>query len=313
MIGTAELLVAAAARGSRCATVGRLALARAGSLDRMTVLREAVGESGAEADGDRLGRIAGLIWPESPTVREATALCRAYVPAVVARSGLLAGMVRRLAEDVQDPHAVAEIGDLARALSAVPIMEGLPPADADVVRAARLEETFRHRPAASPEIAGRAVEAARLAERVPTALGERLAAVVLGWLFTPQPSVAHADVLRPLLAGPPAEWFLARYEPRLRDLLAVTDPAKAATLLAAVATCGPDAQRQLDAACAEGLRRRGKRELDAVGRALERQTSVAPPPGTGTWSAWWHDWRAASLGGSLLGNLRAGLQRRHER
>jgi hypothetical protein len=246
-------------------------------------------------------------------VREATALCRAYVPAVVARSGLLAGMVRRLAEDVQDPHAVAEIGDLARALSAVPIMEGLPPAEADIVRAARLEETFRHRPAASPEVAGRAVEAARLAEHVPTALGERLAAVVVGWLFTPQPAVAHADVLRPLLAGRPAEWFLARYEPRLRDLLAVTDPAKAATLLAAVATCGPDAQRQLEAVCAEGLRRRGKRELDAIGRALGRQASVAPPPGTSTWSAWWVDWRAANLGGSLLGNLRAGLQRRHER
>jgi hypothetical protein len=313
---TAELLVAAAAPGSRGAMVGRLALARAGSLDRMTVLREAVGEVGgegdAETDGPRLGWMARLIWPDPPPVREATAICRAYLPAVVARSGLPATLVQRLTEDVQDPHALVEIGALARALSTAPIMEGLAPADQDIVRAARMEETFRDRPTASPDLAARAVDAARLADRVPAALGERLAAVVIGWLLTPQPSVAHADVLGPLLAGRPATWFLARYEPRLRDLLGATDPAKAATLLAGVAACGPSAQRLMDTACVEALRRRSKRELDAVGRALERQTSVAPPA-AGTWSAWWADWRAANLGGSLLGNLRAGLQRRHDR
>ena len=60
-------------------------------------------------------------------VREATAICRAYLPAVVARSGLPATLVQRLTEDVQDPHALVEIGALARALSTVPIMEGLAP------------------------------------------------------------------------------------------------------------------------------------------------------------------------------------------
>jgi hypothetical protein len=220
-------------------------------------------------------------------------------------------LIRRLVEDVRDPVAVAEIGVLARALSAVPIMEALAHADADIVRAARLEETFRGRPDASRELATQAVEAARLAELVPSALGERLAAVVIGWLLTPQPSVAHADVLGPLLAGRPAAWFLTRYEPRLGELLANADPSKVASVLAAVAVCGPGAQRLLDTVCAEALRRRGKRDLDAVGRALEPQTSVAPSH-SGTWSAWWTDWRAANLGGSFLGNLRAGLQRRHE-
>jgi hypothetical protein len=206
---------------------------------------------------------------------------------------------------------VAEIGVLARALSAVPIMDGLPPSDADVVRAARLEETLRGRPEVSRELAAQATEAARLAEHVPTPLGERLAAVVIGWLLVRQPAWVHADVLSSLLTGDPAAWFLARYEPRLRELLGATDPAKAATLLAAVAACG--AQHLVETVCVEALRRRSKRELDAVGRALERQTSVAPPPSATTWSAWWADWRAANLGGSLLGNLRAGLQRRHER
>ncbi len=306
-VATAELLVAAAPPGSRCAMVGRLALARAGSLDRVAVLREVLD---APEDGPRLGWIAGLIWAEPPAAREATAICRAYLPSVVAQSGLTAGMVARLTEDVRDPRAAAELGALARALSAVPIMEGLAPADANIVRAARLEETFRAHPPASPEIAGRAVEAARLAEGVPLTLGDRLAAVVVGWL-SPQPAVAHTDVLRPVLAGPQADRFLARYESRLRDLLAAADPSVAATLLAGVAACGPDAERLVDTACVEALRCRGKRDLDAVGRALEVQISVTAPS-AGTWSGWWAEWRAANLGGSRLGRLRAGLRRRRD-
>ena len=308
-VATAELLVAAAPPGSRCAMVGRLAQARAGSLDRVGVLREALD---APEDGPRLGWIAGLIWAEPPAVREATAICRAFLPSVVAQSGLTAGMVARLTEDVRDPFAAAELGALARALSATPIMDGLAPADADIVRAARLEDTFRARPVASPEIAGRAVEAARLAESVPQALGDRLATVVVGWLLIPQPSVAHADVLGPVLAGPRADRFLARYESRLRDLLAAADPSVAAALLAAVVACGPGADRLVDTACVEALRRRPKRDLDEVGRALEVQISVAPPS-AGTWSGWWADWRAANLGGSRLGALRAGLRRRRGR
>jgi hypothetical protein len=55
-----------------------------------------------------------------------------------------------------------------------------------------------YRPTISRNVAY--LSATRLAEAVPPALGDRLAAVVVGWL-SPQPAIAHADVLGPVLAG----------------------------------------------------------------------------------------------------------------
>lgn len=315
-VTTAELLLEAAPPGSRCAMVARLALARDGRLDRITTLREVVGEAADEDGASRLGWIAGLIWPDPPSAGEATAICRSFLPAVVAQSGLPTQLARRLVLDTREPAAAAEVGALARSLSAVPIMEVLDPADADVVRAARLEEMFRDRPEPSPDTAARAVEAARLAERVEVVLGERLAETVAAWLLTPQPTAAHAGVLRGVVTGTPAERFLTRYGRRLRELLTAADPQVVAAVLPAVAASvrdSPRAEHLLRTVCVESLRQRRKRDLDQVGRSLELQrgtlASLAPPT-VGGWPAWWEHWRAANVPGSVLGGLRAGLQRR---
>ena len=307
--GAAELLRSAAPPESRCATVARLALARAGRRDRAATLRRAVGAESAH----ELARYVDLIWPDLPSAADAATICRSFEPSVVARSGVAALLVRSLVAHARDSEAAGD-GGLARALSAVPITEALTLAEAEVVRAARLTELFRDRPVISDDAAARAAEAARLAERVEPAVGDRVADTVAAWLLAQRHTAFHAGVLAATVVGPPADRFLSRYGGRLRVLLAGADPAIVAAILPAVAVharFAPRMQHLLDTACAEGLRQRRKRELDQVGRALKDQrealATVAPPPPARDWPAWWDDWRAARLSRSTQSGLRIEL------
>jgi GTPase-associated protein 1, N-terminal domain type 2/GTPase-associated protein 1, middle domain len=304
----AQLLLDVAAEGSRCAVVSRLALARAGRLDRVETLRQVVGVD----DAHRLARHADLIWSEPPSAAEATVICRSFLPAVITKSGLAAVLVRRLVADARDARTSPDVGALARALSAGPIIDALPPADAEVVRAARLDELFRDRPGSSADVCARAVEAARLAERVEPALGDHVAEAVAGWLLTQHGTALHAGVLRGTVDGPRADRFLSRYAQQLGEVLAEADPSTVAAILPAVAALARHAtraRRLLDTVCVDGLRRRRKRDLDQIGRLLKDRREVLsslPPPSGTDWPGWWDGWRAANLPPSSPG-LRPGL------
>jgi hypothetical protein len=291
-----------------------VALARAGQIDRVSLLREIVGQG----DAHRLGWITELLWPDLPTVGDALSICRSFLPTIVAQSGLSAKLVQRLVIDTSQPPALElgthetdsdkaatdrEIGALARALSAVPITNVLSQAEAEVVRAARLEEMFRDPPEPAPDIET-ALEAARLADRVDALLGERLADAVARWLLAPQPTAAHAGTLRGALKGPPTERFLVRYGRRLTELLTTAPPPVVAMVLPAVAEAAsevPLAGQLLRTECAGALRDRLTGDLDEIRHSLgvqrEALASLNPPGAAGAWPAWWERWRAENIVG----------------
>lgn len=308
---SAELLASHAPPGSRCALAAALTLARARQTGQVSALLQVAGRPPRPHEVERF---AALLWTQLPTAKDGVQLCRGLDNTVLAATWLPEQLLARLIEDARGPGLGADDEELADLLAAHPIAGRL---GDDVATAVciRWGSHFKNNDSrVSRNAEQEALDAVRYAtSAAPPEVATWTQNAVTGWMLSLTETARHGQILLRVLKESGSPDFLAVYSEQLAEKLISAKPPVIARILPAVvfvAHYHQNSFRWLNNACKGALRGRRKRDLDAIGRCLEKDErkieSLLPKSGkrgTKSWPTWWAEWRAINLPQSTLGRL----------
>lgn len=289
----ARLLQAHIAPGTPLGETVVKALVNAGDLEPVKGLSRLLSSRDTASPRD-VERLVELLWDEPPSAGDGAALLRRLDGATVARTALPDLLVQRLLEDAAREALTPQDAELAAELAREPIGAALG-AGRPTVDAITLGAYLRGRPADTRRATDAALDAMALTARVGEDVSEWLLHTAADWVIGIEDPVEHAEALLALSRAAPAAFFDVHRKRAQRRMVAAP-PRRLAEVLpgwAALAAEGGDG-RLLEVALPAVVKERRRRDLDEVGRHLQRIAVDLQPldwalqrSGADGWEDWW--------------------------